>query len=121
NLDPRDPKAQDLYLARMGKSEEEVRDSVKPDAERRLLRGLVLSKFADAENIKVLDEDVSAEVERMAATAGEQAASIRELLSTGNLRDSIARNLYTQRVMDRLVAIASGEAGGESDSKKDEE
>jgi trigger factor len=111
-LDARDPKAQELYLARVGKSEDEVKEMVRPEAEKRLLRGLVLSKFEEAENIKVLDDDVAAEVERMAGTAGEQAASIRELLSTGNLRDSIARNLYTQRVMDRLVGIASGGASG---------
>ena len=36
NLDPRDPRAQLLYLQRMSKSEEEVRDSVREEALLRL-------------------------------------------------------------------------------------
>src|SRR5581483_727628 len=37
-LDPRDPQAQQLYIERLGKSEEEVRNSVREEAEQRLRR-----------------------------------------------------------------------------------
>ena len=77
NLDPRDPRrSRALHLQRMGKSEEEVKESVRPDAEATIAsRSLVLSKFAEAENITVEDADIEAEIETMAASAGEQADS----------------------------------------------
>jgi trigger factor len=108
NLDPRDPRAQEIYLGRLGKSEEEVRDGVREEAERRLRRSLVLSQFAEAENIKVADEDVDAELERMASQAGEQADAIRQIFGTEAARDTLRRSVFTRRVLDRLVEIASG-------------
>jgi trigger factor len=110
NLDPRDPRAMDLYLARMGKSEEEVRDSVKDDAEQRLRRSLVLSKFAEAENISVEDTDVTAEVDTMAASAGEQADAFKQLFDNDNARDSLRRSLLTKKTLARLVEIAGVDA-----------
>jgi len=108
NLDPRDPRAQEIYLGRLGKSEEEVRDSVRDEAERRLRRSLVLSQFAEAENIKVADEDVDAELEQMASQAGEQADAVRQIFGTETARDTLRRSVFTRRVLDRLVEITSG-------------
>jgi trigger factor len=108
NLDPRDPRAQEIYLGRLGKSEDEVRESVREEAERRLRRSLVLSQFAEAENIKVADDDVDAELEQMASQAGEQADAIRQIFGTEAARDTLRRSVFTRRVLDRLVEITSG-------------
>jgi len=117
NLDPRDPRAVDLYLARLGKSEEEVRDSVKEDAERRLRRSLVLSQFAEAENISVEDTDVGTEVETMAATAGEQAEAFRKLFDSENARDSLKRSMLTRKTLARLVEIVGVDAEPAAEEK----
>ena len=109
NIDPRDPRAQMLYLERMNKSEEEVRESVREEATQRMRRSLVLSRFAEAENIDVEDGDVDSEVETMASSAGEQAEMIRQLFGNENARNSLARSLHTRRTLARLVEIA-GEA-----------
>lgn len=111
NLDPRDRRAQELYLARLGKSEQEVRDSVREEAEKRLRRSLVLSKLAEVEGISVADADVDAEIERLAERTGEQAAAVRQALSAPATRDSLSSRLKTRRTLDRLVEIASGVAG----------
>jgi len=108
NLDPRDPRAQEFYLERLGKSEEEVRDSVREDAEQRLRRSLVLSKFAEAENIEVTDADVDAELESLASSAGEQAETIRTVFGSENGRDTLRRSLLTRKTLARLVEVASG-------------
>jgi len=112
NLDPRDPQAQQLYLARLGKSEEEVRESVREEAAQRLRRSLVLSKFADAENISVSDEDVATEIQNM-VTGGndEQTAALLQLFDTENARDTIRRSLLTRRTLERLAQVTGGEAG----------
>lgn len=116
NLDPRDPRAQMLYLQRMNKSEEEVRESVREEAEQRLRRSLVLSHFAEAENTTVEDSDIDAELERMAGSAGEQADMLRQLFSSEEARDQLARTVHTRKTLARLVEIA-GQADGKTAKK----
>jgi trigger factor len=111
NLDPRDQRAVDLYIARMGKSEEEVKESVRPEAELRLKRSLVLSKFAELEGIKVEESDVEAEIETMAASAGEQADMIRLIFKGEQGRENIERSLLTRKTFGRLVEIADADSG----------
>jgi len=118
NLDPRDPRAQLLYLQRLNKTEQEVRDSVREEATRRLRRSLVLSEFAKAENISVEDSDVDAEIDSMAASAGEQAEAIRRLFANEAARESLARSLHTRRTLARLVEIASQRDGEEAAAEK---
>jgi trigger factor len=107
NLDPRDPRAQLFYLQRMNKSEEEVRESVREEATTRLKRSLVLSQFAEAENIDVEDSDVEAELDRMAGSAGEQGDFVRQLFGGQEARETLSRNLHTRRTLERLVEIGA--------------
>jgi trigger factor len=116
NLDPREPTAQMLYLQRLGKSEEEVRDSVREQATQRMLRSLVLSRFAEAENITVEDADIDAEIETMVLSSGEQGEMIRQLFDNENARDSLARSLHTRKTLARLVEVA--EQSGSATTKK---
>jgi trigger factor len=118
NLDPRDPTAQLLYLQRLGKSEEEVRDSVREEAAQRMRRSLVLSKFAEAENITVEDAEIDAEIETMASSSGEQADMIRQLFANENARDSLERSLHTRKTLARLVEITSQEGSATTTARK---
>ncbi len=111
NLDPRDPRAQDLYLARLGKSEEDVRGEVREAAEARLRRSLVLSRFAEAENITVAHDEIDAEIDRMAASAGEQSDAIRRVFGTQNGHATVERTLLTRKTLEKLVELTS--AGGD--------
>jgi trigger factor len=118
NLDPRDPRAQELYIARLGKSEEEVRDEVREAAELRLRRSLVLGRFAETENIRVEPEDVDNEIQTMASSAGEQADAVVRIFDTEHGRESIRRTLLTRKTLERLVEIASsGNAAAEEPAK----
>jgi trigger factor len=107
NLDPRDPRAQLLYLQRMNKSEADVREAAREDATTRMRRSLVLSQIAEAENISVEDADVDVELDTMAASAGEQSDFVRKLFGGQDARETLARNLHTRRTLARLVEIAS--------------
>jgi trigger factor len=107
NLDPRDPRAQELYIARIGKTEEEVRDEVREAAEARLRRSLVLTRFAEAENISVTHEEIDAEIDRMASSAGEQADAIRRVFGTESGHATVERTLLTRKTLEKLVELAS--------------
>ena len=102
----------DRYLASIGKTEDELREELRPIAERRLRRSLVLSQVADAENIEASDADIDAEIEEMAASAGQQAEQLRELFNSENGRDTIRRNLVTRKTLARLVEIATQDGAG---------
>jgi trigger factor len=113
NLDPRDPRAQLLYLQRMNLSEQEVRDSVREEALQRIRRSLVLSEFAEAENIEVEAADIEAEIETMVSSSGEQGDMIRQLFASDEAKESLSRSLHTRKTLARLVEIA-----GQADEKK---
>jgi trigger factor len=95
------------YLAALGKTEEQVREEFRPVADGRIRRSLILAEVADAEKIEVTDDDVEAEIERLSASAGPQAAQLRQLFGQAEGRETIRRNLRTRRTLERLVAIAT--------------
>jgi trigger factor len=118
NLPATDPTAQQLYLSRLGKSEEEIRASVREDAEARLKRSLVLSQFADAENIVVEDADIESEIDTMLSGAGEQAAQLRPLFDNEQTRESMKRTLLTRKTLERLAELVGSDAAPAAAEKK---
>ena len=114
NLNPQDQRAQELYLARLGKSEQEVRESVKDEAEQRLKRSLVLSQFAETEGMTVEDTEIEAELDSMASQAGEQGDTIRRIFDNENGRETLRRSLLTRKTLARLVELGSRDGAGEA-------
>ncbi|MDP9236895.1 MAG: trigger factor [Chloroflexota bacterium] len=107
-------KGEDLerYLAGIGKTEEEVRAELRPIAEIRLRRSLVLSQLTGAEDIQVSDEDIDAEIEKMTASAGAQGQQLRQLFGSDEARATMRRNLLTRQTLERLVEIATQDGAG---------
>jgi trigger factor len=99
----------EAYLRDMRKPEEELRQELRWAATQRVQRSLVLSKLAEVEGIAVSKEDIDAEIERLAASAGAQAADVRRMFAGQRGREAVEGSLFTRRTLDRLVAIASGE------------
>jgi trigger factor len=110
NMDPRDPRAVELYLQRMSKSEEEIREEAREEATQRLRRSLVLSRFAEAENITVDDSDIDAELQTISASAGEQAEAILQLFNTESSRDSLRRTVLARKTFSRMVELSATDA-----------
>ncbi len=97
------------YLQRVGKSEEGLRAELRPLAEERICRSLVLSEVTEAEHIQVTDAEVEAEISRLSSGAGGQADEVRRLFSNDSAKESLRRSLVTRKTLDRLVEIASGD------------
>lgn len=116
-LDPRDPQAQALYLARLGKTEQEVRDSIHDEAEQRLKRSLVMSRFAEAENISVDESEVEQELDTLAGQAGTSHDVIRRLFDNDQGRTHLRQTLLTRKTFGRLSEIAGGEPAKKAATK----
>jgi trigger factor len=98
------------YLERIGKTEEEFLAELRPVADDRVRRSLVLTAVAEAEHLDVTDAEVDAEIERLVASSGVEAAQMRQVFDTEGGRRSLRNSLLTRKTLDRLVAIASGQA-----------
>ncbi|MGI8925056.1 MAG: hypothetical protein ACR2HN_00240, partial [Tepidiformaceae bacterium] len=90
--------------------EEEYRETFREAADARLRRGLVLARVVEAEALEPSPEDIDGEVERMIGPMGDDGARLREYLATAEARDSLRRNLVTEKTLERISAIAAGEA-----------
>jgi len=107
------------YLREQGRSEEELRQELKPLALERVRRSLILTQVAEAENIDVSDTEVDQEVERLVSSAGPQAEEVRRFFAGADGRDAIRRRLLTRRTLDCLVGIASGESATDGEGQEE--
>ena len=113
-LGPRNERGLEQYLQRVGRSEEELREQLRPVAEERIRHSLLLSEVAEVENIAVDDSEVSREAERMVSAAGPQGQEMQRMLDSSGGQEAIRRSLLTHKTWDRLMEIASGEKSGEA-------
>ena len=98
------------YLQRVGRTDAEFRESFRLAAEIRVRRSLCLFKLSDAESIDVTPDEVTGEIDRLAQSMGEDADRFRKILESGESRSNIRNNLISDRTLQRLVAIVTGEA-----------
>jgi trigger factor len=98
------------YLQRVGRSEEEFRETFREAAEIRVRRGLVLGKLADTEEIAATVDDIQSELDRMFADLAEDDGRFRNLFDSEMGRETVRRDLINRKTMERLLEIARGEA-----------
>jgi len=96
------------YLRLIRRTEEEMRAELRPRAEQRLVRGLVLSRFAEAEGLQIDPDEVSAELLRMAGQYGERAEEAKKALVQAGALASIANDQLSRRAVEHLVAVLTG-------------
>jgi len=99
------------YLRMTNRSIDQIREDLRPLAHTRIVNGLILDKLAETEHIEVSEDDVTKKVEELLSETQDKDKA-RELLSTPEMRESIAARLRTNRTLDWLVATVTG--SGES-------
>ena len=97
------------YLKIEGKTAEQFREEVKPQAEARMKRSLVIGKIVEREHITIDPGDVEERISNLSSPWGERSAEMRKLLSTNESREMLELDLLTDKGIDRLAAIARGE------------
>ena len=88
-----------------------MREQMREEAITRIKRAVALEKLGEAEGIDVSDVDVEERIESLMEQNREQypdAPDTPEI--TDDMRSSIRRMMHSERVMERLVEIAKGEA-----------
>jgi trigger factor len=106
------------YLLYSKTTVEKLQEESKQSAQERLTRAFAMRKFADLEQVAVSDDDVAARVtalkeqaEQVRARANQPAkAGKRDELDSDEAKESIKRTVVMERAMEKLVAIAKGEA-----------
>ena len=96
------------YLGSMNKTEEELREELRPLATKRVTRSLVLGKVAEEGKIEVSDIELDAEVENMTKDATENKDELKKVLNTPQARESIEQTLLTRKTIQRLTEVAQG-------------
>ncbi len=94
------------YLKVLGKTRDEYRQEMRPTAEARLRRGLLLSRIVELERLSVDESEVRQEIETVSTAFGQRAGSVRDSLSSDESRRRLELDLLTRKALDRLAAIA---------------
>jgi trigger factor len=96
----------DEWLNISKKTEAEMVEDLRPNTEARARRGLVMRQLAVDENLTATDEEANAEFERERIIARENRGDMKKDKATmSNMRNNVLSN----KVIDRMVAIAKGE------------
>jgi len=98
------------YLNRINKTEEELREELRPLATKRVTHSLALGKIAIAEKIKVTDAEIDTEIKNMLKGDIKDRDKLEKQLNIPQSRESIGQILFTRKTIRRLVAIAEGKA-----------
>ncbi len=108
------------YLQFSGLTIDKLKEQVRPDAETRIKSSLVLEEIAKEEDIQVTDEEIRAEIEKMASAYQTDPDRIEEYM-TEEERKSLIRDLKVMKAVDLImenVEETEQTTGGEGSSEE---
>ena len=117
----------DAYLQQIGKTEEEIREDMKPGTREGMVRSFVLRKLSEVEGIEVTEEEVTEHIDKLVEDSGGSGdPSVQKAVLAQAFRDSMGSNLKTKKTLERLALIVQGkdqeqESSSEAESTADEE
>jgi len=97
------------YLKKANKTEGEIKQELRPIAQKRLIQSLVLGKLAEEEKIEISSSEVDNKIDEIANDA-EDKEKAKQFFSLPQVRQSIEQSLRTQKTLDQLLQIAIGNA-----------
>ena len=106
------------YMQFSGTTVDQLMEQVRPEALSRIQSSLVLEQIAKDENIEVTEEDIDAEIEKMAKMYGMEADKLKEYMGEGE-KKSMKRELAITKAVDLVMANIKERA--KAKSKKDAE
>jgi len=109
----------DDYLAQSGKTEAELRDGFRPEAERRVKTTLLVEAIAKKEGIGATQADVDAELEALAGQYGQPRERIVQALQAnfGALIDGIVRTKTMDRLIEQAKRVPAPPDAGSSETE----
>jgi len=98
------------YLRLQSKTLGELREELEPRATARLKRALVMGEIVSREGLEVDEKDIGAHIEGVSALWGDRADEVRSSLNSDEGKRAVLNRLLTDKAVQRLVAIAKGDA-----------
>jgi len=93
----------DAYLQFYGKTMEEFRQDLRPQAENSIKARLALEEVSRLENIAVSDEELEAEVELMAREFGISVEQLKTLMGQGTAMDTLRKETVIKKTVKVLL------------------
>lgn len=90
------------YMQFSGLTLDALKEQVRPEAVSRIQSSLVLEAIAKAENIEVTDEDIDAEIEKMASMYGMEADKLKGYMGDAE-KKSMKRDLEIQKAVALIM------------------
>ncbi len=90
------------YMQFTGMTIDKFKDQVRPDAIKRIQSSLVLEQVAKDENIEVTDEDVDAEIQKMADAYHMEVEKIKEFIQDSE-KESMKKDIAVQKAVEFIM------------------
>lgn len=99
------------YLDRANRTVEELKQQLRPVARKRVINTLIIDKVAEQEEIEITSPEVDNKIEEMTRSI-EDKEKVQQIFALPRIRESINQSLRTEKTVDRLVQIATGNKEG---------
>ena len=96
------------YMQFSGTTVDQMLEQMKPEALKRIQSTLVLEEIVKKENIQISEEDIDAEVERMAGMYGMEAAELKAYMGESE-KESMKMELGIQKAIELIMDQAKEE------------
>ncbi len=106
------------YMQFSGLTPEKLKDQVRPEALTRIKSSLVLEQIAKDENIEVTDEEIDAEIAKMAAAYGMEADKLKEYMGESE-KKSMKRDISVTKAVDLIMANVTEVEKAEEDKTEE--
>ena len=93
------------YLEYFGQTEEGMKEQMKPNALKRIQSRLVLEAIAKAEAFEITEEEIDAEVAKMAAQYQMEADQVKSMVNVDLLKEDIAYNKASKLLVDEAKEV----------------
>jgi len=103
----------EMYLGIQDIEEEGLQEQIKPNAEKRIIQGLLIGKISEAEDLDIDPEEITGEFQSILDNHfGDDESSRTEYMNSGEsvaLLNRISSQVITRKTLDFLMAVAKGE------------
>ncbi len=108
------------YMQFSGQTVQGLMDQVRPEAETRIKTSLVLEAVVKAENIEVSDEEVNAELEKMAGMYGMDVAQLTQYMGDAE-KNSMKNQMAITKAVELIMANVKEKAAKKAKKEEAEE
>ncbi len=108
------------YMQFSGLTLDKLKEQVRPEAETRIKSSLVLEQIAKDENIQVSEEEIDAEIEKLAKAYGMEADKLKEYMGDAE-KESMKRDISVTKAVDLIMENVKERAQAKTKKEKEAE